>query len=231
MDIPTQNPHTKPTQPRTKAMQPTIEPLGATQRALLRALLHNQPGLTIDALGDTLAISRNAVRQHIAALERDGLLARGATQPTGGRPEQLYVLTDLGRERFPRQYTWLSEVMLRTLRDQLGPEGLAASMEAMGRAVADDMLAAAPDTPLATRIATLNQTMGELGYDTLPPEPAAIEARNCVFHKLAAEIPEVCRFDIALASQATGREVEHQACMVRGDPVCRFYFVPPTPPK
>ena len=79
MDIPAQNPHTKPTQPRTKAMQPTIEPLGATQRALLRALLHNQPGLTIDALGDTLAISRNAVRQHIAALERDGLLARGAT--------------------------------------------------------------------------------------------------------------------------------------------------------
>lgn len=208
-------------------MPPTLEPLGATQRALLRALLHNQPGLTIDALAETLAISRNAVRQHITALERDGLLARGATQPTGGRPEQLYLLTDAGRERFPRQYTWLSEVMLRTLRDHLGPEGLAASMEAMGRAVADDMAAFPADAPLATRIATLNQIMGDLGYDTLPPESAAIEARNCVFHKLAAEIPEVCRFDVALASQAIGREVEHQACMVRGDAVCRFYFVPP----
>ncbi len=208
-------------------MQPTTEPLGTTQRTLLRALLHNQPGLTIDALAETLSISRNAVRQHITALERDGLLARGPTQPTGGRPEQLYVLTNAGRERFPRQYTWLSEVMLRTLRDQLGPEGLAASMEAMGRAVADHMLGAAPDAPLATRIAALNQLMGDLGYDTLPPEPAAIEARNCVFHKLAAEIPEVCRFDVALAAQAAGREVEHQACMVRGDPVCRFHFVPP----
>lgn len=208
-------------------MPPTSEPLGTTQRALLRALLHNKPGLTIDALAEALAISRNAVRQHITALERDALLARGPTQPTGGRPEQLYVLTDAGRERFPRQYSWLSEVMLRTLRAQLGPEGLATSLAAMGRAVADDMVAFPPDTPLATRLAAISETMTDLGYDTLPPEPAAIEARNCVFHKLAAEIPEVCRFDLALLSQATGRAVEHQACMVRGDGVCRFYFVAP----
>ena len=211
-------------------MQPSTEPLGTTQRALLRALLHNQPGLTIDALAETLSISRNAVRQHITALERDGLLARGPTQPTGGRPEQLYLLTDAGRERFPRQYSWLSEVMLRTLRTQLGADGLAASLEAMGRAVADTMTTFPPDTPLATRLAALGQTMTDLGYDTLPPEPATIEARNCVFHKLAAEIPEVCRFDLAMLSQATGRAVEHQACMVRGDPVCRFHFVPPADP-
>jgi predicted ArsR family transcriptional regulator len=208
-------------------MQPNSEPLGTTQRALLRALLHHAPGLTIDALAEALAISRNAVRQHITALERDGLLARGATQPTGGRPEQLYLLTDAGRERFPRQYSWLSEVMLRTLRTQLGPAGLAASLEAMGRAVADSLVTFPPDTPLTPRLTAIGQTMTDLGYDTLPPEPAAIEARNCVFHKLAAEIPEVCRFDLALLAQATGRAVEHQACMVRGDSVCRFHFVPP----
>ena len=209
-------------------MDPSNDPIGTTQRAVLRALLHARPGLTVDALAANLAISRNAVRQHITALERDGLVARGATQPTGGRPEQLYVLTESGQERFPRQYSWLSEVLLRTLRAQLGPEGLAASLDAMGRAVADDMVPSPPEAPLATRLAALGSAMRELGYDTLPPEAAAIEARNCVFHKLAAEIPEVCRFDLALLSQASGRAVEHQACMVRGDGVCRFHFMPQT---
>jgi predicted ArsR family transcriptional regulator len=219
MDIRPQPAHNRP-------MQPSSEPLGSTQRALLRALLHTPPGLTIDALAETLAISRNAVRQHITALERDGLLARGPTQPTGGRPEQLYVLTDSGRERFPRQYVWLSDILLRTLRARLGPEGLAATLEAMGRAVAGQMAAFPPGLPLAPRLVAIGARMAELGYDTRPPDNAAIEARNCVFHKLAAEIPEVCRFDLAMLAEASGRTVEHQACMVRGDAVCRFHFAP-----
>lgn len=207
-------------------MQPSSEPIGPTQSALLRALLHSGGGLTVDALAERLAISRNAVRQHITALERDGLLARGPTQPTGGRPEQLYVLSPAGRERFPRQYAWLSDLLLRTLRDRLGSTGLGGTLESMGRAVAGSLAAFPAETTLSARIAAIAARMGELGYDTAPPEAQAIEARNCVFHKLAAEIPEVCRFDLALLAEASGARVEHRACMVRGDAVCRFEFVP-----
>ncbi|MCK7509177.1 MAG: hypothetical protein MZV70_37470 [Desulfobacterales bacterium] len=56
-----------------------------------------------------------------------------------------------------------------------------------------------------------------------------IEASNCVFHHLAAQYPEVCRFDLALLAAFVGTPVEHQECVVRGGQVCRFGFRPAAP--
>ncbi len=62
-----------------------LEGLGRTQQDLLHALLHQPAGMSIDDLAQGLAITRTAVRQHLAALARDGLVKRGATRPTGRR--------------------------------------------------------------------------------------------------------------------------------------------------
>ena len=66
-----------------------IEILGERQKQLLQFLLKNKSGLTADELSKELKITRNAVRQHLSALENDGLVAMGATRPSGGRPQQL----------------------------------------------------------------------------------------------------------------------------------------------
>lgn len=79
-----------------------LEQLGQTQQQLLRHLQSARDGLSIDALSSALDISRNAVRQHPSALLAQRLVAHGAVIPTGGRPEQRYVLTDVGPEFFPR---------------------------------------------------------------------------------------------------------------------------------
>ncbi len=63
-----------------------LEGLGRTQQDLLHALLLQPAGMSIDDLAQALTITRTAVRQHLAALERDGLVKRGATRPTGRRP-------------------------------------------------------------------------------------------------------------------------------------------------
>ncbi len=53
-----------------------------TRRDLMLMLLsHKADGLTLDELADRLAITRNAVRQHITALERDGLVHHVAMRP------------------------------------------------------------------------------------------------------------------------------------------------------
>src|ERR1700680_3838581 len=39
-------------------------------------------------------------RQHLTALERDGMVIKGETQSSGGRPEQLFGLTTAGHELF-----------------------------------------------------------------------------------------------------------------------------------
>ena len=70
--------------------------LGTRQQELLTMLLKNKGGLTVDELSRQLEITRNAVRQHLAALENDGLVNPGVTRTSGGRPQQIYVLTDAG---------------------------------------------------------------------------------------------------------------------------------------
>src|SRR6185437_11511094 len=69
--------------------------------------------------------------------------------------------------------------------------------------------------------------MAGLGYDaraTTDESGPAIEAQNCVFHKLAVKRPEVCRFDLAMMGASTGTTVEHRKCMARGADRCAFSF-------
>jgi predicted ArsR family transcriptional regulator len=212
------------------AMNAIADAPNTTQRSLMRILLRNKEGLTVQALAQSLAISRNAVRQHLTSLERDGLVAKGVTHRSGGRPEQLYVLTNDGNERFPRQYSWFSELLLQTLQAQPDGIGLKDKLAEMGRSVAATLKARLVDESGSSgRIAAIAEIMQELGYDATAKTgngDRSIEARNCVFHKLAAKHPEVCSFDLGLLSASSGCRVEHGSCMVRGGDACRFHFVP-----
>jgi predicted ArsR family transcriptional regulator len=205
----------------------TQETVKGTQQTLMRALLHNKAGESVDGLARKLAISRNAVRQHLTALERDGLVEKGPRQPSGGRPEQLYVLTPNGHERFPRQYSWISELLLQALETR-APGDLGDELDRMGESVGKMLRGLLGDAATSeARVAALAALMEGLGYDahaTTDENGPAIEAQNCVFHKLAFKRPEVCRFDLAMMGAGTGTRIEHRKCMARGADRCTFSF-------
>jgi predicted ArsR family transcriptional regulator len=204
--------------------------LGLRQQQLLTLLLQNKEGFTVEGLSKRLGITDNAVRQHLTALERDGIVFKGAMQSTGGRPEQLFGLTAAGHELFPRHYSWFAELLINSLREEQGTEALRERLEGMGKAVGRQVatrLARAKDK--AERVRLLAEIMRELGYQSGSVETAneklpAIEATNCVFHSLAQRYPEVCYFDLAMMSEVVGSDVVHDECMVRGGNVCRFKF-------
>src|ERR1700741_5148128 len=123
--------------------------LGTRQQALLRLLLKRKPGLTVEELSKALKVTRNAVRQHLAALENSSLVAPAGTRPSGGRPEQLYVLTEAGKELFPRHYSWFAQLVVESLKQEAGAEGLRGRLESMGAAVAQRLRNQHPG--LATR--------------------------------------------------------------------------------
>jgi predicted ArsR family transcriptional regulator len=207
-----------------------LETLGERQRQLLSLLLDHKGGLTIEALSERLEITRNAVRQHLAALERDDLVRRGDTKPSGGRPEQLYLLSDRGAELFPRRYSWFSELLIEAISAEIGRDAVGAKLDQMGREVGLKLrTAATADADAASRIAAMAKIMLDLGYAARvapPPAGDTIEATNCVFHHLAAKFPEVCRFDLGLIGAFADAKVDHQECMVRGGHMCRFKLLP-----
>lgn len=205
-----------------------LEPLGQTQRDLLQALLRNKQGLTVDALTERLGVSRNAVRQHLTALERVGWVEKGARRPSGGRPEQLYVLSETGLELFPRQYSWLSELLLQLLRSEGEREDFLDQLAALGRSVGTGLRGQmSRDASPSQRVAGVTEKMVELGYDATTVAAAkrpTIEAQNCVFHQIAMKSPDICRFDLAMLEAGTGMKVEHTSCMARGETKCSFVF-------
>lgn len=207
-----------------------LELLGRRQKDLLKLLLRHKEGLTVDELGAKLQVTRNAIRQHLAALGGDGLVVTGSTKATAGRPTQLYVLSDKGKALFPRQYSWLATLMLDSVRQETGGQGLSKRLTAMGKSVGVQLRDQHPG--LRTRpdkVLKLAELMEHLGYSTAGTtvlDPTVISADNCVFHDLAQKDPEVCKFDLALLSTFTDSRVDLQECMAKGGHVCRFKFRP-----
>jgi predicted ArsR family transcriptional regulator len=197
-----------------------LQGMGRTQQDLLGALLYQRGGMSIDDLASHLAVTRTAIRQHLAALERDGLILRGETRPTGRRPEQLYQLSPRGRELFPRQYQLLADLLIGEVASLIGHDALVGLMRGLGRRLAAELERERVDE------ARIAEHMNQAGYEAevffrSAGEPEIV-AHNCVFHHLAAAHPEVCELDLALLGALGGGEVEHLECMVREGQVCRF---------
>lgn len=214
-----------------------LNTIGERQKQLLKLLRGSKPGLSVDELSKGLEITRNAVRQHLAALEGSGLVEGGAMRPSGGgRPQQLYVITELGEETFPRQYSWLAQLMVSSIQREEGAENMGKRLNEIGAGVARQIRGEYPG--LSThkeKVEKLAEVMDQLGYNakntTLPGGEPVIEADNCVFHRMAVKDLEICHLDMGLMETFTDSKVEHVECMARGGDVCRFRFKPMDEPK
>lgn len=203
-----------------------LRQLGGTQQKLLRKLLPLPQGATVEALCQAVGITHNAVRQHLTALMAQGLVVRGEAIPSGGRPRACFVLTPAGRELFPRNYALMAGGMLEYLYAHGGVAAVQDMLAEMGAKLGKDAaerIAAATDPDDAAHL--LAEQMDALGYEAHAVQTdghVEVEAWNCVFHALARAHPDVCRFDLAFMSAATGRPVQRTQCMLHGAPACRF---------
>jgi len=207
------------------------EMFGERRKQLLRHLLRNKSGATIDELSGALGVTRTAVRQHLAALMRDDLVAPGAARPTGGRPEQLFVLTDAGKEAFPRRYSWFAQLLIEAMTKEHGASGLRVRLGRIASAVVEHLRQrTSGKESRREKVQLLSALMDELGYDARTTKDVGgaptIEADNCIFHEIAMKNPEICHFDLALMSGLTSSKVDLHECMARGGHVCRFRFTP-----
>src|SRR6478609_4443347 len=81
-----------------------VNTIAGETRSKLLGLLRRSPR-SIGELSRTLELTDNAIRTHIAALSRDGLVEEaGAQRDTGGKPARLYRLSRVGEELYPKAY-------------------------------------------------------------------------------------------------------------------------------
>ena len=206
------------------------EKIRPRQQQILKLLLENKAGLSIDEIATALNISRNAVQQHFVALERDGYIQTGVLNKTAGRPVRSFVLTEAGINSFPKQYAWFSELILTDLKNEIGSESFQRYMHKLGNNLSKSLLSQFEGKQTDERIEELLKVMDGLGFKTRKMTDSGshertIEACNCIYHNLAQKHEEICEFDRALMSSLLDKDIEHVECMAKGGAVCRFKII------
>ena len=200
-----------------------------TTRGQVLSLLRRGPR-TVEELARELDLTDNAIRAHLATLERDGLVTQaGLRRGAGaGKPAAIYELTPEVEVRLSRAYAPVLGALLDELANRFPQE----QTEDLLRAVGHRLAAAVhrrEDTPegrARQAVALLN----ELGGDaSLEPDDTGYRIRGCGCPVSAAvsRRPETCRMVQALLSDVTGAEVR-QCCEQGARPQCCFTI--PVPP-
>jgi predicted ArsR family transcriptional regulator len=198
-----------------------VERLTGETRAKLLDLLRRSRQ-TITALADALHLTDNAVRTHIAALERDGIVEQVGTQrDTGGKPARVYALTPGGEELFPKAYALVLGELVEEIARVDGWERAAALLRAVGRRAASGV-AAPPDRE--GRIAVAAAALRSLGGDVEVQRTErgyTLQGYGCPLSAVTAKHPQVCALAQALVEEITGQPVT-ECCERNARPRCRF---------
>jgi len=181
--------------------------------------------MSIDEMAFSLNISRNAIKQHLTALEKQRLVKEAALTNTGGRPARCYALTEKGINSFPKQYAWFCNLLLSNLAAEMNPEALEKMMWDMGVKLAHSLAPQFSSKNNTQKLEALLELMQSLGYHAQFEESGGqpcIKAVNCVYHDLAQQYPAICQFDQALISTLLDSPLEQTSCMAKKDCDCRF---------
>jgi predicted ArsR family transcriptional regulator len=208
----------------------TADQFFATTRGRILQLLRGT-GLTVNELMAELGLTDNAVRAHLAALEKDGLVKQAGIQPGVRKPHFTYRLTTRGEELFPKAYDLLLNRLVDVLKQRLAPNDVEAILETVGSSLAGEQGAAGKreqaitkKRSLQSRVKRAMEVLGALGgAATVEKERGTLTIRGkaCPLAATVVEHPEACQLARALVMQIVGAPVVER-CDREGTPRCAF---------
>jgi predicted ArsR family transcriptional regulator len=177
---------------------------------------------TVDELAQHLDLTDNAVRSHLSALERDGLVRQDGLRRGPNKPSFVYDLTPAAEELFPKAYHQVLDQLLVVLNTEMGEDAATQLMRRIGEDLAPEPLA--PTLPREERLERGLALIGELGgVAQLETEngTTTITGASCPLSAVAVNHAEVCHLTASMLTSYTG--VKMCANCDRHDrPTCRF---------
>lgn len=185
-------------------------------------LLLRRTELTVDELARQLGLTDNAVRAHLATLERDGLVCQSGMRRGSGKPALVYALTPEAERFFPKAYAPVLQQLLATLSSCLPGEKLEEVIQQTGRRLAAQWNIAPGElrTRLQGAVAVLNELGGLAEFEECD-DSYVIQGYSCPLAAVAPGHPEVCRLVCALLTELLGVPVVEQ-CGQSESARCRF---------
>ncbi|HWV58714.1 MAG TPA: helix-turn-helix domain-containing protein, partial [Longimicrobiales bacterium] len=164
----------------------------STTRGRVLALLRRRPH-TVNELADDLDLTANAIRLHLAALERDGLVEQEGVRRGAGKPAHLFHLTPDGESLFPKGYASLLVHLLGYVRTRDGKERLERLLREVGRDTGEKSRATSLDPRARVEAAAGVLTeLGGLVEVEEAPDSYTIRGMSCPLAAVVSEVPEAC---------------------------------------
>jgi predicted ArsR family transcriptional regulator len=177
---------------------------------------------TVNELAQILDLTDNAVRAHLATLERDGFVRQQGARRGSGKPSFVYELAPEAEQLFPKAYS----LVLTQLLDVLSKQMTAAELDALMRRVGSSIAAqrSIPPGDLRTRLEIAVEALNDLGGLTELEEQDGtytIRGYSCPLAAVVPGHPQVCHLAETLLTELVGVPIQEH-CDRRGSPRCCF---------
>ena len=200
------------------------------RRAVLAAIKEAGEA-SAEQIAGGVGVTVGAVRQHLAALEGDGLVAHRDERAGPGRPRRRYCITPAGEALWPKRYGQLTNQLLDFVRQespQLVDRVFTRRGEERVRRAAERLSGLDFDA----RIQELTRILDEDGYlarcEREPEGSWLVVEHNCAILDVAQRYGSACTSELAfLRAAMPDASVERIKHKMAGDFVCAYRFAAP----
>jgi predicted ArsR family transcriptional regulator len=192
---------------------------------------------TAEELAQRLEVTPNAVRFHLAELQRGGLVERRPVRRGPRKPSHAYSLTAAGQALFPKQYDAVLNAVLQDVREGSGTREVAALFRRLGRRMAAEHIRRFAGLTGEARVAEALSLLGEMGGAASvvagsSGDHLAIVSSSCPLGAVVRNHPECCGLLEAFLSELLPAAEVRESCQkdpAQGAPRCHFEILPPAP--
>lgn len=206
---------------------PRIDQLPQARRQLLNELKSHGP-CSMPELAEQMAVTREAVRQQLLQLQREGWVQEDSERAgvgRVGRPAVRFRLTPAGEHLFPKQYDALAVTVLDSISERLGPGALTEVLSAIAEAKVREWAPRLEALPLEERVRALEDLYQKadafMEIDRDGDDFRLIE-RNCPYLNAALHRPALCSISVHVLSVLLGRRVVREQRFQDGHGRCVF---------
>ena len=201
---------------------------GFTRQEILTTIKLNG-SMTADGLGRQLGISPVAVRQHLSALDAEGMISTSIERRGLGRPVHRYSITSRGDETFPRRYDALANAVLEELRLKQGEHAVDSLLASRRERFSNARLSRLEGKSLAARVDELAKIQTECGFMAVAhadEKEFLLVEHNCAVCEVARNNRSVCAQELEMLRGLVGDAVvvERERYIMDGDHTCTYRF-------
>ena len=183
-------------------------------------------GLTADEIASKLGLTASAVRAHLTAMGRDGLVQRAGQRAGTTRPSQVFELTPEVEQLLSGAYLPLLIELVRQSATRFKANQFEQLLRSTGRGLAATLPRIVSDEPIAERVSAVCALMNDQFGSTMKVEKAnghyTLKGHGCPLAALTGSHPAVCLAIESLIGALLDADVR-ECCDREQRPQCCFH--------